>query len=126
MFVERWCGRRGLHCVPALALSHRNHTHIIVETTVCTLELWLPEASLIPSSPVGPDRRLLCGAPAVWMRDLCCALAKQFPLWTLLPCLSVQVTELTVIGPGSHFTLPVASEADVITLLTGGENVPRE
>lgn len=75
---------------------------------------------------MGPDGRLLCGAPAVWMRDLCCALAKQFPLWTLLPCLSVQVTELTVNGPGSHFTLPVTSEADVITLLTGGGNVPRE
>lgn len=109
-----------------LALTHRNHTHIIVKTTVCTLELWLAEASLIPSSPMGPDRGLLCGTPAVWMKDLYCAPAKRFSLWTPLPCLSVQVTELTVIGPGSHFTLPVTSKADAITLLTGGGNVPRE
>lgn len=115
MFVERWCGRRGLHSVSVLALSHGNHTHVVVETTVCTLELWLSEASLIPSSPMGPDRHLLCGTPAVWMRDLYCAPAKRFSLCTPLPCLSVQVTELTVIRPGSHFTLPVTSEGDVIT-----------
>lgn len=126
VFVERWCGRRSLRRVLVLALSHRNHTHIVVETMVCTLELWLTEASLIPSSPMGPDCRLLSGTPAVWMRDLYCAPAEGFSLWTPLPCLSVQVTELTVIGPGSHFPLPVTSEADAITLLTGGGNVPRE